>query len=283
MRKALFFLILLSGLFACELMEKDKKEVAIARVSNKFLYYQDIQDLLIKLEGDKDSATIVSNYINNWIRQELLLEKAELNLVEEQKDFQKLIEDYRRSLVIYAFQKEWIKYNLDTVVNEEEIVQYYERNKANFELKENIVKARYVVAAKNAPKLKELSELIKGDYKSGLDEFKDYCLQYAKIHNENDSVWMLFDDVLANVPLEISNKEDFLRSNRFASSIDSLNIYMLYISDYKIKSSISPLDFERERIHSIIINQRKLDLLTGMKEEMFTAALKKGRAEIFEP
>ena len=283
MRRNLTVLLLLLSFLSCNIMEKDKEEGAIARVSDKYLYYTDIQDLLDKLSGDKDSATIVTNYVHNWIRQELLLEKAELNLREDQKDFQKLLDDYRRSLIIYAFQKEWIKFNLDTLVSEEEIVQYYDSNKANFELKENIVMARYVVAPQNAPKINKLGQLIQSDEAEKRKELKEYCLQYATIYNDNDSVWMLFDDVLTQVPLELNNQEDFLRRKRFVTSLDSMNIYMLYIKDYKIKSSTSPLDFERERIRNVIINQRKLELLSRMKEEMFNAALNKGRAEIYEP
>ncbi|HAW52300.1 MAG TPA: hypothetical protein DCX54_08245 [Flavobacteriales bacterium] len=267
--------------FSCNLVENDKREGAIARVHERYLYKEDLGDLLSKLEGDKDSATIVGNYINSWIQQELLLEKAELNLREDQKDFQKLIEDYRRSLIIYAFQKEWIKYNLDTIVGSEEIDSYYENNQANFELKENIVMARYVVAPNNAPKLKDLEKTIKGEGKNFRQDFHDYCLQYATIYQENDSTWMPLDEVLAKVPLEIDDEENFLRRNKFVFSVDTTNIYMLYIQDFKIKSSTSPLSFEREKIRSIIINQRKQALLSKMKEQMFNMALQKGKAEIY--
>ena len=267
--------------FSCNLVENENGDGAIARVHERYLFKEDLGDLLSKLEGEKDSATIVNNYINSWIQQELLLEKAELNLREDQKDFQRLIEDYRRSLIIYAFQKEWIKYNLDTIVGSKEIDDYYENNQANFELKENIVMVRYVVAPKNAPKLKELEKNIKGDGKLSKQEFHDYCLQYATIYHENDSTWLLLEDVLTKVPLEIVDEENFLRQNKFVISVDTANIYMLYIQDFKIKSSTSPLSFERDKIRSIIINQRKQALLSKMKEQMFNTALQKGNAEIY--
>lgn len=248
----------------------------------RYLYKEDLGDLLTKLEGKKDSATIINNYINNWIQQELLLEKAELNLREDQKEFQNLIENYRRSLIIFAFQKEWIKYNLDTIVKDEEISQYYENNQANFELKEHIVMARYVVAPNNAPKLKKLEKIVQGMEIKDRQEFRDYCLQYATRYNENDSTWIPFEEVLTQVPLEIGDKENFLRRNKFVLSLDTANIYMLYIRDYKIKSSTSPLSFEQEKIRSIIINQRKLTLLSKMKEQIFNTALQKGKAEIYQ-
>jgi len=281
LKYTIIFFLISAALLSCNLVENEKGEGAIARVHDHYLYKADLGDMLFKLEGKKDSATIINNYINNWIQQELLLEKAELNLREDQKEFQKLIEDYRRSLIIYAFQKEWIKFNLDTIVDKVEINEYYENNQANFELKENIIMARYVVAPKNAPKLKKLEKTVRGTDNKSRREFRDYCLQYATRYNENDSTWLPFEDVLLDVPLEIVDKENFLRRNKFVLSVDTANIYMLFIRDYKIKSSSSPLSFEREKIRSIIINQRKLALLSKMKEQMFNTALQKGKAEIY--
>ena len=278
-------IILLSGFWftSCDFLEKDNGEGALARVYDKYLYREDIEDLLIKLEGDKDSSTIVNNYIETWIQQELLLEKAELNLKEEEKDFQKLLEDYRRSLIIFAFQKEWIRQKLDTLVSDEEIQSYYEINEANFELKENILKMRYAKVAQNAPKLNKLENLIQGDDDESKAEFREYCIQYALDYNENDSVWIPFKNVKMMLPVNVPDEEGFLRNNKFVVKADSLNYYLLYIRDYKIKSSISPLSFEKDKIRNIIINQRKLSLISTMKSDLYNAAMTKGNAEIMTP
>lgn len=282
--KKITYLILLTTLFAtsCNILEKDNGDEVLARVYTKYLYKKDIQDLLLKMEGDKDSATIITNYINNWVRQELLLEKAELNLPEEQKNFQKLLEDYRRSLIIYAFEKEWIQQKLDTFVSEEEISMYYQENQSNFDLKENIVKMRYAKVAKNAPKLNMLEALIQGREDSRKD-FREYCIQYAAEYNENDSTWMPFDQVKTNLPLNIDDEEHFLKNNEFIVKADSANYYLLYINEYKIKSDISPLSFESETIRNIIINQRKLELISKMKADLMETAFRKGHAEVISP
>lgn len=270
-------------LASCGWLEKENGEGALARVYDKYLLKDDIEDLLVKMEGDKDSATIITNYINNWIQQELLLEKAELNLSEEQKDFKKLLEDYRRSLIIYAFQKEWIGQKLDTMVSDEEIASYYDQNQSNFELKENIVKMRYAKVAKNAPKQEKLEKYIQSRDKENKAGFKEYCIQYAVDYNDNDSTWVPLDNILGKMPLEIENEEDFLRRNRFVVRADTANYYLLYVEEYKIKSAISPLSFEKEKIRNIIINQRKLSLISDMKSNLFESALDKGNAEIYNP
>ena len=278
-------MLILAGLSfsSCDFLNKDNGEDALARVYDKYLYKEDLQDLLIKLEGDKDSSTIVANYIENWVQQELLLEKAELNLKDEEKDFRKLLEDYRRSLIIFAFQKEWVRQNLDTNVGNTEVEEYYTKNQANFELKENILKMRFAKVARNAPKLDRLEKCIQGNDEESKAEFKDYCIQYAIDYNENDSMWISLDNLKMMLPLNFENEESFLKNNKFVVSADTTNYYLLYINDYKIKSAISPLSFEKERIRNIIINQRKLSLISNMKGDLYKTALTKGNAEILIP
>lgn len=280
MRRIALFLII-SSLSSCDFFRKERSENALARVNDIYLYPENAKDLLNMLKGDKDSAIIIQNYINNWIQQELLMQQAELNLSADQMNFQKLLEDYRKSLIIYAFEKEWIRQKLDTNVSHEEIVSYYENNQANFELKENIVKMRFAKVARNAPKQKLLEEVIQSGDKEGRKKFRDYCIQYALDYNDNDSMWIPFDKVSMKLPLDVENEEDFLQRNKFVVRADTTNYYLLYIREYKIKNAISPLSFEREKIRNIIVNQRKLSLISDMKSDLFETALDKGTAEIY--
>ena len=270
------------GLVGCNLFDDDSSLEQLARVNDVFLTKSDVSDILEKLDGEKDSATIISNYINNWIQQELLLQKAELNLTEEKKDFQKLLGDYRKSLIIYAYQQEWIRQTLDTNVSEEDISNYYNKNKWNFDLKENIVKTRYVVVPVNAPKLEGLEKDLRSNDEDSKSAFLDYCLQYAFDYNDNDTVWKTLNEVLRNIPLNVAINDDFLKQHQFVTSSDSLYIYMLQIEEYKLKDDTSPLEFEWEKIRNIIINQRKMSLLNEMKENLFKTSLQKGHAEIYQ-
>ena len=48
----------------------------------------------------------------------LLLNKAELNLTDEEKNVEQQIENYRSSLLIYAYEQSYIRQHLDTVVTD---------------------------------------------------------------------------------------------------------------------------------------------------------------------
>lgn len=270
-------------LYSCDFLERKGDERALARVHEQFLYPEDIEELLIQMTGRDDSARIVTNYVQNWVRERLLLDKAELNLPDERKDFSKQLENYRNSLIIYAYERELIRQRLDTVVGEAEIEAYFNDHQQNFELKENIVKATYVKLSNNAPKIKKVRKLYKSEKPKDMEEFRDYCLQYAVHYYAEDTTWIFFDDLLDDIPpLEVNNKEQFLKANKYVEVEDSLHIYLLHIRDFKIKNSVSPLSFERKKIRNIIINHRKLSLINTMKEDLYRNAFFKGDAEILE-
>ena len=57
-----------------------------------------------------------------------VLHKAESNLDDDQKSVEKQLEEYRNSLITYAYETELIKQKLDTVVSEDEIAAFYKNN-----------------------------------------------------------------------------------------------------------------------------------------------------------
>ena len=93
----------------------------------------------------EDSAYFVAKFINNWIRKELLLSHAEMNINMDLFEFEKQIEDYRESLLIFAYQQEILNQNFDTMISSLEIQDYYNQFKDEFVLNENIFKGRFIV------------------------------------------------------------------------------------------------------------------------------------------
>src|SRR5688572_24323169 len=55
----------------------------VARVYDKFLYEADIRGVGANAATPEDSLTALKNYIDSWIRQELVLRYAQENLPEE--------------------------------------------------------------------------------------------------------------------------------------------------------------------------------------------------------
>ncbi|HXC04483.1 MAG TPA: hypothetical protein VNZ86_07000, partial [Bacteroidia bacterium] len=58
--------------------------------------------------------------------------------------------------------------------------------------------------------------------------------------------------------------------------------YFVNIKGFKIKNSISPLAFEKDNIRNAIINKRKLQLISAMKEDVYRNAEEHKEVEYFK-
>jgi len=258
-----------------------QNEKAVARAGDSYLYISNLKEIIKKETEKKDSAEIVRKYINNWVRETLLFQQAEKNLTDDKKNFDKRVEDYRKSLITYEYESELVKQKLDTIVVDDEIQKYYDENKSNFELKDNIIKVIYVKVRKNAPKVDKVREWYRSDNQKDRDALASYCYQYAENFFLDDNNWLLFEDVLKEIPMKLYDKEAFLQNNRNLETQDSTHYYFVNIKGFMIKNSISPFSFEKENIRSIILNKRKVELIKKMREDIYNAAVAAKSFEIF--
>lgn len=275
------FVYIIALLFCACTSKHDSEGDALARVDDKYLYASDIQGALPSNVSEKDSIEMLNEYIDNWVRQQLVIAQAEKNLSKEEKDFSKQLEDYKNSLIIFQYESKLIRQKLDTIVSDEEIFQYYEKNKANFELKENIVKVVYIKIPQNAPATLP-RQLIRSDKPQDMKKLQDFCHKYAVNYYLDDQNWLLFNDILKEIPINTYNQEEYLKNNRIIEIQDSAFTYLMNIKGFMIKESLSPLSFERNNIRDIIINRRKLTLIENMRKDVYENALKKGNIEIFK-
>ncbi|MBN8696847.1 MAG: hypothetical protein J0L87_09965 [Bacteroidetes bacterium] len=276
--------ILLLSLVSCTSGKKDTEAPSsepVAKAGDAILYYDDIKDLVPAGTSSKDSILLIKQFVDNWVREVLVIQKAEQNLDEEQKNVEKQLNDYRKSLITYIYEKELVKQKLDTVVSDAEIEAYYNSNKAEFELKDNIIKVIYVKVSKKAPGIDKLKKWYRSDNMKDREQLASYCHQFADNFYLDDSSWLLFDDLLKEIPIQTYNKELFLQNNRLVEVSDSLNHYFLSIKDFKIRNSSSPLSFEKENIKNIILNKRKLALINSMKQDVYNDALNNNKIEIY--
>ncbi|MCX6229956.1 MAG: hypothetical protein NTZ33_00295 [Bacteroidetes bacterium] len=274
----IFFFFMLIGIFA-SCSSKNKEEI-VAKAFDYYLYKSELKGIIPKGSTKNDSIAITKNFINNWIHQKIILHKAEKNLTEEQKDFTAQIENYRNSLLVYSYESKLIMQLLDTAVTNAQIQEYYEKNTDNFLLKDNIIKVNYVKLTKNSA-IKEKVKSMLFSEKDNKNQLLDICSKQAVNFFLEDNEWLLFNDLLKEIPIETYNQESFLKSNRTLEIKDDNYIYLINIKDFKIKESTSPLSFEKDNIRNIILNKRKLLLINKMHDELFDEAVKSNEFKIY--
>lgn len=271
--------VILLTAVACNRPEKGR--VPLARVYDKYLYLDEVTHVIPEGAKEADSIFAIKSFVDNWIRQQVLLKHAEENLSEMKPDFERQLREYRNALLIYAYEEELVKQNLDTVVTDKEIRTYYEENKEDFVLKENIVKVLYVKLFRNDQNLPQFRRLMKSNLGPDRLRLAAICRQHAVNYYLDDEAWLFFNDLLKEIPIITYNQEAFLNNNRFVEIQDSMFHYLVNISDFRVTDSYSPVSLERERIVNTIVNLRKTGIINRMSGELYERAARKNRFETY--
>lgn len=265
-------------LCSCSFFSDDESEFAIARVGENYLYENDLEGL--SFDEDVDSAAIVQSFIDNWIKEQLLIKKALQNLNQNQIDFEKQLQNYKNSLVIFAYENQLIRQKLDTNVSTAEVEQYYEANKANFKLKNKVLEARFVKIINSAPSKDSMQYWLFSRRELFREDLEDYCTQFAKQCQIDTAVWIPINDVVRILPptIDIESLSLTLSKNVISDSTETL---LLDIYDIKDAGQSSPIYLVKDQIKGIIRNKRKLQLLAKVKEEIYEDATLKKEYEVY--
>jgi hypothetical protein len=270
-------LVIVFMLTACR-SSTNRDESPLARVGDVYLHVSDIEEALRNRSPLQDSITYQKELVQSWVRQQILLQKAEQELPEADQDTRKQVEDYHRSLLIYQYEKKLLSTRLDTNVSEAQILDYFKKNKSNFELRKNLLRMWFVKADSRHKDLDKVRQLIQSTQH---DELLMWCKAHAVNYFLDDQVWLDFTDVLKEIPIRTYNEEAFLNNNTYTEVKDGDFVYLVRIIDYRIRSSTSDPGMERERIREMIINQRKVKLLKTMELELIKEAELKKTIEVF--
>ncbi|MTI39813.1 peptidyl-prolyl cis-trans isomerase [Fulvivirga lutimaris] len=283
----LFIILLVAS--SCDLikMKEDPtqetvKANPVARVGENYLYPEDLEGIATSGMSIEDSTERTMRFVNNWIRKQLLIGEAATRIEFDEAEIERKILDYRYSLMGYEYQSYYINQNLNMEVDDAEIESYYNENIDNFILKQNIIRGRFIKLPTGAPKMDRVKTLLNSTREENIEELNSYALSFAATYQLNDSVWMVFDEVIKNSPLaEIPNKVQFLQSNRYIETADVQFRYFLKILEYRISDNTSPLEFVKEDIKNIIINKRKVQLAQQLEEDVYERATKNKEFEIY--
>lgn len=269
-------------LFSCDLIQ-DKSDQILARVNDDYIFNSDLKKVLPKNLSFEDSILFTNNFINNWAKRKLLFEKALINLDEsEQKELFDLIDTYKNEIFSYAYQEKIVKSTMDTIINERLIVDYYDLNKSNFKLNQEIIKARYLILNNKNYNLKEVTNRFRSYKSKDLIFLDSISLQFNAFYF-NDSTWINKDIFFSKFP-EINDrlKQNITNNKLFYKFQDSLELYLIKIIEYKNKNDIAPFDFIKPTLKQVLINKKKLEFISKFEKEIIEDALQKKEFEIYE-
>lgn len=268
-------------LYNVDTTEEVDDRVKIARVNDIYLYDEDISSLVPR-GTQNDSNMIISKYVDSWVKKQLTIARASMELDFDEAKIERKILDYRYALMIHEFEMHYINQHLDKETSDEEIERYYNEKFENFVLRQNIMRCLFAMVPVEAPQIENFRKLIRTYPDSNLEEIQSYCYRFASKSSLETELWINFDEVISNTPLiSVQEKAEFLKNNSFVETSDENYYYFIRVLDYKISDQIAPLDYIKDDIESILINKKKVELRKELEEEVYKVAKENNEFEIY--
>ena len=274
------FIVLL--MMSCDYLKQESQSVPIARVNDTYLYKEDVEDLVFESTTKEDSVLIVNNFITKWATQQLLIDQSIINLPQDQQDnFDKLVEEYKIDLYTEAYKSSIVSRQLDSVISNKELEDFYELNKENFKLNDELLKVRYITLPLDFNNLSEVKNKLKRFNTKDKKDLASLSIKFTAF-NLNDSIWIKNDVLLNALPILQTNNQQVLKKSNFAQLQDSLGVYLVKIEEVLRTNDTTPLSHVKPTIEQIILNKRKQELLKKLEKDITIDAIKNKNFEIFK-
>jgi hypothetical protein len=251
-------------------------ENLLVEVDGNFLYRENLQKVLPVGLSKDDSLLFAENYIRNWIEEVLLYDKAKAN-IPDNTEIEKLVENYRKALIVHTYQQALINQRLSPNLPEQDITDFYEKNKSLFMLERPLIKGLFVKVPLGAPRLNEVHEWYKTETHEAVENLEKYSLQHAISYDYFYDKWVAVSDVLGKIPIKDENPETYIQTNRHVELQDTAFYYFLNVTDYRKKGDEEPYDFARTTAKDMLINLRKVDFIKEIKAGLYKEASRKDK------
>ena len=253
----------------------------IVEIGTDVLYMEDLKQVLPLGLSDADSTLFAERYIRNWAQDVLFYQNAIRN-IPDTKDIDRLVENYRRSLIEHEYQRRLIEQKFSSEITEEEIEQFFNDNQRLFVLDESLLKGLYLKIPVKSHDLSEIRKLYTLLDDESFEEIEKYSIRNAGRCEFFYDNWRSVAELEVLLPPLDDPLESRLEDSSSFEFKDEEYIYLLNMSQYAPKGGIEPLDHARGRIRGLLLNNNEVAYMRNIKEDLYDAALEKGRITFYQ-
>ena len=284
MNKFIFFVIIsmFTLIFSsCVHKVPEVARKALLEVEGKFLYLDEVQQIIPPNVNQTDSAEIAQSFIRKWVTDVLMYENAKRNITNKE-EIESLVESYRKSLTIHQYQQKMIEQRLPKEPSDEELQAFYKKYSNQLLLKENVIKGLLLVVPAKAPQIANVRSWVQSANAKALGNIEKYSIKSAISYDYFGDRWVPFSEVLKKMPIKVENPSSYISSNRFVEVSDSTHRYFLRIIGSKSTGSVEPFEMSRDRIINILLNKMKGEFITKFENDLYDDAIKDENVTFFK-
>ena len=275
------YIILFFLFFSCDNYFKNQSNIDVARVEDEYLTQFEIESIFENSTNLADSTMVLNNYINNWAANKLLIQRALVNLPEEnQNRIQDLVDDYKSDILINSYIDAMVNENMNLEVSPYELDSLYDNYKETFKLTEELFKIRFIYISKLNPDIRLFKKKLR---RFNIDDIKyldSLSFQFNRF-SLNDSIWRNKNEVFYQLPNLKKVNKYMLKKSNFIEIKDSLGLYLININDMLKINQYAPLEYVSETLKRMVINKRKLVFIDQLRKDITKDAIKNKSFEIY--
>lgn len=280
MRTACFLLFIILLCVACSERHDHKDRIPLVGLEGNFLYREDLESVLPAALSRDDSLLFAEHYIRNWIEDVLLYDKARSN-IPNTDEIEKLVDNYRKDLIVHAYQQALIHQQLTEEISEKDLTDYYEKNQALFKVERPLMKGLFIKVPLTAPQLANVRRWYKTETQEAVERLEKYSLQNAVKYEYFYDKWIPVSEIPALLPLKESDMDDYLNKNRHVELKDTAFYYFLNISDYRRIGEQEPYEFARTQVKDMLLNIRQAEFMKKVKDDLYQWAVKRDKIKYY--
>lgn len=257
-----------------------KGKRVVATVDDKELLLRDVlADMPEGLTGI-DSATFVRMYTDNWVLNQLKLVRAN-EVLTSHKDIDRLVEDYRQSLIMRQLDQYYVDQELETDITERQIAAHYRMHSSQFVLDHHKVRGVIVRVSDKFRNTSALSEAMRNVANDGMVELNAFAEKHELQITDLSSEWVTFSDFLSYLPTVRTRSYDNILQKGKVQSMKSDDIVFYYlIVDVVKKGSVAPLECVEDDIRRMLYAERRWKIVKHYEQQLKFEAVESGRVFI---
>lgn len=261
-----FFQILLLILFtACNRSE----DVIIASIFNNKLYLSEIKPFIPEDIRKEDSVALSERIIEEWLKEQILLHEANSVLSAKDRNFDKEIIEFKKSLLINAYYKKITSDSSQFIPTAEEINRFLQDNPLVTYEEKDIVKLNYVKVHHRSKVMKELKEILFDEEKRMRmkNRIEQLCADSIEYFID-ENAWLWFDDIREEIPIAIEQEDELTEMPKTFEIREGNYSYLIVLVDFKRSTTKGNSD-ESISAQAILMQQKKKNFIDGRVEELY--------------
>lgn len=253
----------------------------VAKVGKHKLYKSELRKYIPSGVSGADSTNLALQYINSWASGQIYSDMAQSQLSKADQDVSAELESYKRSLLRYRYEQQFVNERLDTLITEAQMLDFYKAHQSLFALERPIVKARYLDIVKTSEHKDYLIKKMSSNRPSDVVEVDSLARSCAIRYFDKSQSWMDASALAKEFNTDYLTMLSRLKNNYITfENAEMSDIKTAYIRDIKRKG-VAPFEFCEERIREYILSDRKRELLVSLEQSLLNAASDKGQFVIY--